>query len=170
MEDRLKAILGYANEWLKFAEAKNAALLTFSSGLTFTLLKNPPPLAISPWFQGAYQFAVALFFLSAIVCLVSFIPQVKIPWLSSLRKTTGDENIYFYGDVAAYSPEVLLKTIYEKSGLGQDKSKMKLELDLAGQIVINSRIALKKFKHFTLAVWTTLGAVISLAVFLIGGL
>lgn len=37
MEEKLKEIFGYVNNWLNLAEAKNAAMLTVSIGVLFGL-------------------------------------------------------------------------------------------------------------------------------------
>ena len=37
VEEKLKEIFGYINDWLKFAEAKNAAILTLGMGTLFGL-------------------------------------------------------------------------------------------------------------------------------------
>jgi hypothetical protein len=42
VEDRLKEILSTVNDWLRYAEVKNGALLTFASGLGLALVKNYP--------------------------------------------------------------------------------------------------------------------------------
>ncbi|MCP4218773.1 MAG: hypothetical protein GY765_29345, partial [bacterium] len=38
MEERLKSIFANVNDWLKFAEAKNAALVAFNSAIIFAVL------------------------------------------------------------------------------------------------------------------------------------
>lgn len=154
MEERLNTVLRYVNEWLRFAEAKNAALLTLSAGLVFTLIRNMPESGRGNW-EWAYITAGILFFVCAICCLISFIPQIKIPWLSSQRKPSSDDNLCFYGHISAYSPENLLKELSDGVENRQERPN-RIEMDLAGQAVINSRIAVRKFGLFTFAVWLAL--------------
>jgi hypothetical protein len=168
MDERLNIILGYVNDWLKFAEAKNGVLLTLCGGVIFALLGNAPANTVAIWLRGIYYFSILLLFVASVVCLISFIPQIKIPWLSSIGKLSGKENVYFYGDLANYSPTELLKILHQKSGAGDNPTFTPLEIDLAGQIVTNSRIALKKYKHFSLSLWVTLVTAAVIAVYLLG--
>ncbi len=79
MKEELNYIFGNVNEWLKFAEAKNAALIAFDSGLiagAISLLMVDKPLPVIICCYG--WFAVALLAVSCFVCMLSFLPQVVI--------------------------------------------------------------------------------------------
>jgi hypothetical protein len=150
MEDRLKYILGSVNEWLKFAEAKNAALLVATSALVLALVDYLPDKTHSFWNWALFITASVFFLLSSLICLLSFVPQVKFPWIVSLRQMTPKDNLFFFGDIANYSAEEFVEALYHASTM---KSAInKLQCDLAGQIITNSRIGLKKFRLFTVAV------------------
>ena len=73
MEDRLRYILSTVNEWLKFAEAKNGALLGVDIAIIFGLLQ-----VISDEIsKGWIYLAISFIGLSALSALLSFIPQLK---------------------------------------------------------------------------------------------
>lgn len=153
MEDRLRSILSDVNDWLKFAEGKNAAFLAANGVVVFGLLG----LANGKTFvckAAQYYFAIAVAFvvLSALVCLLSFLPQVKIPWLLPSRTSKEADNLSFYGDIAGYDPPSYVQALYHQAG--EDTENISdFEEDLAEQAIVNSRIALRKYHLFNLAVW-----------------
>lgn len=155
MEDRLRYILGLCVEWVKYAEKKNAALLVAASGLVLSLLGRFPD-KTSPTIRVCFWIGCASLTLSAITCLVSFIPQIKFPWTSSEEKTRLEDNLFFFGHIANYSASEFLDALYKAEG--SQPSINKLHLDLAGQIIVNAGISMKKFRLFTAATWlATLG-------------
>lgn len=94
--DNLKYILDSVNSWLKFAESKNGALLVFNLGVIFGVVRilMSPTTTINVWLQ--YFLISCLFFLivSACICLVSFIPKIKIPSLliGKAAETNSNQN------------------------------------------------------------------------------
>jgi len=150
MEDRLRYILGLCVEWVKYAEKKNAALLVASSGLILSLLGRFPDKTSSN-IRVCFWIGCASLALSAIICLVSFIPQIKFPWIGSQEKTGPEDNLFFFGHIANYSALEFLDALYKAEGA--QPSITKLHLDLAGQIIVNAGISLKKFRLFTVATW-----------------
>jgi Family of unknown function (DUF5706) len=163
MEDRLKYILSAVNDWLRFAENKNAAVLVADSALMFgvlTLLKDVA--APKTWIVGCVSFGVLLLSLSAVCSLVSFIPKLEIPWLSSRRKAKEDDNLLFYAHIANYEPLSYLNTLYAQCDT--KPGTLLIEVNYAGQIVINSRIALKKYRCFCVGVYLTVVAVLTLVI------
>lgn len=161
MEDRLRYILSSVNDWLRFAESKNAALLVANSAVIFgvlRVLKGSTPLRDGLMLY--LYFSLSLLVLSGALCFLSFIPQLEIPWLASQRQTTDDDNLVFYAEIADYSPQDLLKALYRKSNLELD-DPAPLEEDYAAQIVVNSRIAVRKYRFFSAAIWLALIAIVT---------
>jgi hypothetical protein len=161
MEDRLCFILLNASDWLKFAESKNAALLAGNGVVIFGLLS----LVDGKQFLCAgakYYFysALSMVVLSALVCLISFLPKLSIPWLFPKRISNARDNLVFYGDIAIHDPPTYLRALYNQVGPELDHTDP-FEADLAEQVIINSRIALKKYHLFSLAVWLDVTALLT---------
>jgi len=156
MEERLKYILGLCIEWVKYAEKKNAALLVAASGLVLSIVGHFPDKTFSSGIRACLWGGCVSLVLSALICLVSFIPQIEFPWIGSRRNTSPEDNLFFFGHIADYSASELVAALYRGEGLQSVSNK--LQLDLAGQIIVNARISLKKFQLFTAATWlATLG-------------
>ena len=161
LEDRLRYILASVVDMVKFAESKNAALMAASSALIFgifTIIGQSPSLHFG---IVIYLYIVAVFLgLGGITCLVSYIPQNSLPRLSSRRQPTRGKNLLFYGNLADLCPESFLKLLYEQSEI-ELKGIDPIEEDYAEQIIINSRIALLKFRYFTAAIWIILTGLVT---------
>lgn len=164
MENRLQNIFSSVNDWLKFAEAKNAALFAASSTLIIAVLKE---ISILKWLELwlPYRIGIGIYVgllitqlaLSATICLYSFLPQIKHLPLAPQKEPKDTDNLLFYGDIAHYEPTYYLRCLYKQQG-EHVISTMPLEVDYARQIVVNSRIALRKYHLFTAALWLLLSA------------
>lgn len=162
MEDRLKYILGLGIDWVKYAEKKNVALLVAASGLVLSLIGRFPDKTSSSSIRACFWVGIVSLVLSAVICLISFIPQIQFPWIASRRKTSSDDNLFFFGHIADYSASEFVDALYRGEGL--QPASNKLQLDLAGQAITNARISLKKFRLFTLATWLATVGIVMLAV------
>lgn len=171
MKDRLKYILSLVNEWLKFAESKNAALLAADTAMALGLLKVLQSYTLPSQIVKLYlSFSIVFLALAAIVCLISFISQVTIPWLATKCRPSETDNLLFYGDIAKYNPEKYMEKLYKQAMKDLDEIDA-YEEDIAEQVIINSRIALRKYKLFNVALWlnvivglTPVGALILLGI------
>lgn len=150
MEDRLKYILSLCIDWVKYAEKKNAALLVAASGLVLSLVGRFPDKTYTG-IRACFWIGCVSMVLSAVICLVSFIPEIGFPWIVSRRKTSSEDNLFFFGHIADYSASEFVDALYRGEDL--QPAANKLQLDLAGQIIVNARISLKKFRLFTVASW-----------------
>lgn len=165
--DELKDIFTNINEWLRFAERKNALLLAADSAVAFTLLRLVVVDMDSNVFVKWYTiFVISLLGLAILICLLSFVPQVKIPWLLPEGKKLTIDNLVFYGHIAKYDPQEFLSEFYRRCSKNTEEITA-LEKDYAAQIVINSRITTTKFEHFTTAIWITIAAIVTPLVALI---
>jgi len=167
---KLLIIFQNVNDWLKFAEAKNAALLAFS-GTGFTAI-----LGVLTTAQGLpSSLRIGLFvstgFLSMciLLCALSFTPKTNLErllWLRTKpgRRSTinGDDNFYFFENLRKYDPAGLLVALdkyYFSDSLIQPYAK---ELrDLASQITINSDIADLKYEMFNRALYFLISAILA---------
>lgn len=161
MEERLRYILTTVNEWLKFAEAKNGALLAVDSAIIFGIFKLASD---SAWPHVIFPYlTISLVIVSSVSCLVSFIPRIKIPTFTLSQKPDATASLLFYTHIAKYDPESYLKALHGRTDDSTTLSSS-FEMDFARQIVTNSRIAVKKYYCFTVALWLTVVALILLLI------
>ena len=162
MENRLWNIFTNVNEWLKFAESKNSILLAADTGLGIGIyqLFLSRRESVFSWERICVSMVVTLLLAGSVICLFSFLPNVKIPWLTTIQRPSDDDNVLFYGDIAKYAPERYLRLLYER--VGMEWKDNAIEKDLAAEIIINSRIALRKYRLFGVALWINFFALLVL--------
>ena len=155
MEERLERVLNRVIDWLKYEEAKNAALVTLDGvgvGVIAQWLSNVSP-ALSPWLKGS----LVILLLSIIIALFSFYPVLKGEKLhrnaarrrERSRRTESKPNVLFFADIAGSDPEIYLKEF--RLVVGEAGSGTLLELDYAREIVVNAEIAVLKLRLFKAA-------------------
>ncbi|MGP4971928.1 Pycsar system effector family protein [Psychrobacter aquimaris] len=151
VSDELDGIFKIVNEWLKFAEQKNAALLVLNSGSVWgvsLMLRNQDTLSCGGVTFAAIGFA--LVFLSSLICVFSFIPILYRPsYSSNLGKRSNFDNCLYFGDIAKYEDADYLALLKHK--LGEEAEDTLFERDFASQIITNARITLAKYKKFKLS-------------------
>ncbi|AFY44687.1 DUF5706 domain-containing protein [Nostoc sp. PCC 7107] len=160
---KLLIIFQNVNEWLRFAEAKNAILLAFSGAgvtATITLLATVEKLPNS--LRIGLLLTTSLLCISALICSLSFIPKTNLErllWLQTMpmRNSTSairdTDNLYFFGDLQKYDSQGLLKALNKYYFDNNMKTFKKEYKDIASQITINARITFLKFRIFTYAVY-----------------
>jgi len=160
VEERLRYILTTVNEWLKFAEAKNGGLLVADIAIlfgTFSLLNE----SIG---QGLpIHLAIVLVIGSAASSLVSFSPQLGLLSSKSKRRTRKEASLIFYGHIAEYEPQSYIEALHAESGT-ERTAITPIEVDYAQQIIMNSRIAMRKHLCFKIGLWLTVSALLLLLV------
>lgn len=154
------------SDWLKFAEAKNAALLVAASALVLALVEYLPDEKCPTFIWWCFVVGNVCLVLSAVICLLSFIPQVKFPWIASRRKTSPDDNLFFFGHIADYSAKEFVAALYHAEGVQPTVNK--LQVDLAGQVITNARIGLRKFRLFAVSAWVAVIGITLLSVAVVG--
>jgi len=176
---KLTVIFENVNDWLKYAEAKNAVLLAFSgAGLT----ANVTLLAAAQNLFGSLRLGLiastSLLCIGALICTLSFLPKVnleKIFWVRSnpsrrlTSQTNDDDNFYYFGHLKKYSPDELLDALDRLYLNGRVQPPFSKECkDLAAQVAVNSEIAFLKFQLFTYALYFLISsiAIIPLIIFL----
>ena len=157
---RLVFVLGIVNDHLTFAEAKNGVLLALSGagavGLVAVVLGNTLTLVLA-----IYLWALMVGCSVAVVAaLVSFLPQTHLPWLSERRRPVESDNLLFFGHIQNYEPREYLKRLAAATGSDVERCNQ-FDQQLAEQIVINSRIAARKFTWFRYASWLLLSALVT---------
>lgn len=163
VSDELDGIYKIVNEWLKFAEQKNAALLVLNSGSVWgvsLMLRNQDTLSCGGVTFSALGFA--LIFISSLICVFSFIPTLYKPSYSpNLGKKSNFDNCVYFGDIAKYEESDYLALLNYKLGEEVEHSYSLFERDFASQIITNARITLAKYKKFKLSsILTVIGFVL----------
>lgn len=152
----LKDILNLVSDWLRFAEAKNAAVLAaagiFLSALLSIRAEEHPLLTVYFW--------LSLFFLSisAFLAVCSFVPQLKAPnfFVRSVDENPDAKVPIYFADIASMTYDELQATL---SKLGSYTEEAGLEHHYIQQIHTNSLIATRKFAFFNASVWCFIIAV-----------
>jgi hypothetical protein len=161
VEDRLRFVLSTVNEWLKFAEGKNAALFAANVALALVIAEFVINEYISmEWIYLYLYIAMFSLSISASCCLLSFIPQIRLPKIKLTKSPQSNHNLLFYGHIAGYNAEEYLSQFYNVNGIGFDNLPP-IHKSYAEQIIINSRITLRKYQWFNLALWFTIFAILS---------
>lgn len=153
-------VLGLVNDWLKYAEVKNGALLTINGALIVGMHqmvdwheKRPDCVKTFVWMATVFLAA------SMLVGLASFYARTKA-FGFDIEKVSGDggTNALYYGHLADMRrADVLARLVYSYDPSSPDQY---LE-DLADQIIINSKIARRKFALFNCALMLTIVATIT---------
>jgi hypothetical protein len=160
LEDRLRFLFANVNDWLKFGEAKNAALITFNAAMLFgsiSLLDHAPSY-IS--FTLVFIF-FPLIFISALVSLLSFFPILSTEVIGFLwmEKKATINNILYFGHIMHLTPSELLSETAPNVPTNSDK----FIGHLAEQIITNAKIAYGKFIYFQIASVLSALAICSIA-------
>ena len=154
------------NYWLSFAEAKNGAIIAINAALIAALITI---------FDKAHTFcviAISCFLVSCLLSLISFIPNTKSrpeeKKMISDGELNGELNLLFYGDVASIgTTESYIELIINRYFSGKEMVLVnKLVYDIASEILINSRITVKKYNCFKNAVKVDFIAVALTTIFL----
>lgn len=156
MKDLLQKNLDSTNDWLKFAEAKNAMLIGANIAIIGVL-------NTSTNLNSAFVIIASLVsIISSLVALYSFVPKTgkepnkrktakKVP----VEKYIQTDILIFWGDQSKYIAETYLKKCYQKycSQDLQDSELDALETEYAREIVYNAKITKSKYSLFYWALW-----------------
>lgn len=155
----LTALLGRVLDMLRFAEAKNAALLAFASAwivAIVNLLSSGKP--IPPSYYYVTLTALPLFVLAATFAIASLLPKLQT------SAFTGDpkglfQNLLFFGDIANITVEGFRTDIRAAYRQTRDAPTDAYLSDLEAQISINSKITRRKHVMFNIGAIAALVAV-----------
>jgi len=169
MNEDLKFTFNNINEWLKFAEAKNAGLLALNAACLIGVIQAESTFTKDIlFFKGILLF---LFCISSCLCLYSILPVIN-KWFRFYKKLDAQKfntekpnlNALYFGDISKLSSEQFIE-------LFEFKHNVKLtipEKDFGNQITNNAEISWQKYKVFTCAVWLSyIAFVVAIAIVLI---
>lgn len=182
MQDKLKYIFENTNNWLNFAEAKNAAILAFNIALIAAITSTD----ILENYVTIMYIIIAILTLSSIVSVLSFVPKTNNSFsnkiykhsigkidkiIEKIFKDDIEENLLFYGYISQFeigqSDEYLQKMISSYDIEEKDRKITGFEKELAEEIIINSRITQRKYNYFKASMYILIIGMILLLVILI---
>lgn len=157
-EKLLSANLGRVLDLLKFAEAKNGALLTFCSAWILGLiavLRNPP----SPdFYRDHLVYCIILFVLAAMASIASLLPRANLSRFYT--PTARSQGLLFFGDIALLGTDEFVKGVkvryFDRS---DDAFSIEYINDLTVQISVTSKIAQQKFLIFNVGAAVAMAAI-----------
>ncbi len=155
MYEKLNQIFSNVNDWLKFAETKNALIIVFNSSIIFGILNFYSVIKDDKAYIVYMLIAMIMLLISIVVSLLSFIPQLKYPYIS-FDKPQDTDNLLFFEHIAKYTPAQYYDRM--KNALPNEKINEAFDMYYINQIVANSRIVATKFKQFKISAWFTVGA------------
>lgn len=164
-EKVLTALLGRVLDMLRFAEAKNGALLAFASawivGIVNLLSSDK---ALPPGYHNVCLGALPLFILAAVAAIAALLPKLST---STFTKYPKDhvQNLLFFGDVADLSSDEFKNSVRAAYCPSGDDTLTALYLsDLEEQISINSKITQRKHRIFNIGAIAALAAITALLI------
>ncbi len=139
----------------KFAETKNAALLTFCSAWILATVNIVSSNHDAPYDLSKFALIALPFFAGgALFAIKSILPRTL---LTRFDPTKADKNLVYFGDIAELEPVAFRAQVRARyfPAAGQTATDAYLG-DLATQISVNSRITLRKHQLFERGAITTL--------------
>ena len=150
-EKVLSGNLARVVDLIKFAETKNAALLTFAAFWILALINLlASGRSLPAGFANAFLLALPVFAASAFTCVLAFLPKIDLQ-----HREPPDaryKNLLFFSDIATVPLAEYEAAARERylPAPGQAASAEYLR-DLAREVAVNARIADRKFRLFNWA-------------------
>jgi hypothetical protein len=159
LEDRLKYILSSVIDWLKFGEAKNAALVALNGAAILSLIGAIKDIGNPAISYFLVHLTIPGLLIGLGISLNAIRGIMSKSYNPNLNFTDETDHILFYGDIAKYSDTEYLKKLYAFHKEEVPEVYGTLEIEFACQIIINARIASRKFKLFNYGLMVTIVAI-----------
>jgi hypothetical protein len=170
INNELKFIFNNINDWLKYAENKNAILIGLNGGalfgivnLFFTLYNKQKIILL---FYVCLLASALMFLISTIILLISFIPQLICKNKKNNSYDFNKFNILYFSDIVNFDENTYLLQLAKVIGIPSRRIE-KIDYYYAQQIIINSKIALRKYKLFVYAVTLDLLGLLPMLIFVL---
>ena len=163
MKEQLEYTFSLVNEWLKFAEAKSAALLATNGAVLFGTSNLVKDIELNVWVMVPLIAACICFFVSLTLCLSSFVPSLNLPLIHKKYEKTNYDNLLFFDHIARHTVAEFLTTVRGAREVDESNDGPYVRM-LAEQIVANSTIASYKYRVFNKAIWLALLGLFALAI------
>lgn len=164
IESKLQHISHSVQESMRFAEAKNAALITFNGAALYVLVEGN--VYLPPFIKNYWVFNAIVLIVGITLSIIAFLPsmgsstkppsKVKLAAWQKHKKM----GIFYFGHIRKYGPEEFLARVYEFYNQKLTEPIPRAELDLALQAITLSRITRHKYVFFSLAGHLTLIALV----------
>jgi hypothetical protein len=169
-EKILIANLQRAIDFLKFAEAKNAALLALASAWVVAAINLECSGRIIP---GAFALGIPVALLCALcaglLAMVSFLPQLYLPkFLGGKRAGPHPKNLLYFGDISTLPIKSLEHDLRSRYLPSETSFTEEYIHDLIVQISVNSTIAMRKMRLFRIGIRLIFVAALSLSLAALG--
>lgn len=166
LNDVQKANLVRAIDFVKFAETKNAALITLCAAVLVASLNAilNPHFELQGFAEAAFCCGVALVFIAKIMAVLSFSPKLD---RSNFFKNSNENdplNYLYFGEISRGGGPNLTKNIRSLYLDENSKYTDRYWHDIGCQVYINSAIANSKFRRFNRALYIGVFGLICLAV------
>ena len=141
------------NNWLKFAEAKNGAIIALNSALIFGLFQICQGIKTDNIILIVYVYSALIsLFISIVIAILSFVPKLSHQY-TSFGKPKDSDNLLYFSNIAKYSEKEYADKLSSLTNEITDFDKQYIS-----QIATNSKITYVKYKQFELAVWFNISA------------
>lgn len=145
IENFMKEIFCNVNNWLTYAEAKNAALIAFD----VAIIASIGSIDIFKNYIILFCLILAGTIVSLGISLLSFVPMIGKE-NGNTGVYDGQDNLIFYSDIAKYDKVSYVKALYKRY---RDKEIntaeiRKIELDYGQEITYNAVIVNRKYRLF----------------------
>lgn len=164
IEDKLQRISGNVQESMRFAEAKNAALITFNGAALYVLIEGHS--LLPAFIQKFSMFSAIVLIIGITLSIIAFLPSMgsttKPPSKVNLETWQSHKKmgIFYFGHIRKYGDEEFLARVYEFYDEKLSDPVPRAELDIARQAITLSRITRHKYVFFSIAGHLTLLALV----------
>ena len=118
----MRDIFANVNDWLRFAETKNGALVAFNSAVAFGVLRLVlGDQNLATWLVGSLLVSATFALISISIALYTFLPKLTPTFISVEETPSSADNLLFYGHIAKYTTNSYL------TALVTHYSKLKVE-------------------------------------------
>lgn len=166
LEGKLTMLLKDTTDWLKFAEAKNLALITFNSAWLSYFIKSIFDVN-NMESNKIYVIASIFCIISLLICFIAFIPKlidfklIKKVAKMLIGKQSPNDNMLFYKHICKYEPSEYYEKFQRKFPDGEvfdkyNSNQNRYVKELVRQISALAHIAFKKYLLFNLAIIITI--------------
>ncbi|MFO1088658.1 MAG: DUF5706 domain-containing protein [Hyphomicrobiales bacterium] len=155
---RLFRTLQLVIDWLKFGETKNAALMTLNGaaivGMHSVAQIYEPLIELgSLWLW----WATICCLISIFICLSSFYARTKFEAFHLARDSEAGSGVIFFGHLAGINKHDLVQRLVPNA----NPADFEYLDDMAGQIIVNAKLAKKKMALFNIALLITMAGALT---------
>jgi hypothetical protein len=150
-------------EFLKYAEAKNCALLTLASvwalaSINFLTAERPIPVNYRASLLWAFPFVIA----AGLAAILSFTPRLRLaPFLGGRRAGPHPRNLLYFGDIRSLTVARVEANLQERYYPPDEHVTTESYIhDLSVQIAVNSQIVRRKLWFFSIGIGLMAAAIV----------